>query len=73
MKVRKMTAKQNLMSRAIRKTPGICSIYSGFKPFFWGHGSHNTHREDFIDFVVDMEREKYLLTYNPRGFLKRIR
>ena len=25
------------------------------------------------DFVVDMEREKYLLTYNPRGFLKRIR
>jgi cephalosporin hydroxylase len=25
------------------------------------------------DFIVDMERERYLLTYNPRGFLKRIR
>jgi cephalosporin hydroxylase len=25
------------------------------------------------DFIVDMEREKYILTYNPRGFLKRIR
>lgn len=25
------------------------------------------------DFVVDEERERYLLTYNPRGFLKRIR
>lgn len=24
------------------------------------------------DFVVDTERERYLLTYNPRGFLKRI-
>ncbi|MGD0552335.1 MAG: CmcI family methyltransferase [Sedimentisphaerales bacterium] len=33
--------------------------------------------EEFLianpDFVVDMEREKYLLTYNPRGFLKRIK
>ncbi len=25
------------------------------------------------DFVVDDERERYILTYNPRGFLKRIR
>jgi cephalosporin hydroxylase len=25
------------------------------------------------NFVVDMDRERYLLTYNPRGFLKRIR
>ena len=33
--------------------------------------------EEFLqnnpDFVVDMERERYLLTYNPRGFLKRVR
>jgi len=33
--------------------------------------------EQFIsenhDFVVDTERERYILTYNPRGFLKRIR
>ena len=32
--------------------------------------------EQFIsenpDFVVDTERERYILTYNPRGFLKRI-
>jgi cephalosporin hydroxylase len=25
------------------------------------------------DFVVDSERERYIMTYNPRGFLKRIR
>lgn len=25
------------------------------------------------DFVVDKERERYILTYNPRGFLKRIK
>jgi cephalosporin hydroxylase len=25
------------------------------------------------DFIVDTERERYILTYNPRGFLKRIR
>ena len=25
------------------------------------------------DFVADAEKERYLLTYNPRGFLKRIR
>jgi cephalosporin hydroxylase len=25
------------------------------------------------NFVVDTERERYILTYNPRGFLKRIR
>jgi len=33
--------------------------------------------EEFLitnpDFAVDMERERYLLTYNPRGFLKRVR
>jgi cephalosporin hydroxylase len=33
--------------------------------------------EEFLitnpEFVVDMERERYLLTYNPRGFLKRVR
>ncbi len=33
--------------------------------------------EEFLsrnsDFVVDDSRERYLLTYNPRGFLKRVR
>jgi len=33
--------------------------------------------EEFLagnpDFVVDSERERYILTYNPKGFLKRIR
>lgn len=33
--------------------------------------------EQFIsersDFIVDIERERYILTYNPKGFLKRIR
>ncbi len=33
--------------------------------------------EDFLaafpEFVVDEERERYLLTYNPRGYLKRVR
>jgi cephalosporin hydroxylase len=33
--------------------------------------------EQFIsenpDFVVDAERERYILTYNPKGFLRRIR
>jgi cephalosporin hydroxylase len=25
------------------------------------------------DFVVDQARERYLMTYNPKGFLKRVR
>lgn len=33
--------------------------------------------EEFVkrnaDFVVDSERERYILTYNPQGFLKRMR
>jgi cephalosporin hydroxylase len=33
--------------------------------------------EEFLranpDFVADTERERYILTYNPRGFLKRVR
>jgi cephalosporin hydroxylase len=33
--------------------------------------------EEFLEknppFVVDEERERYLLTYNPKGFLKRLR
>jgi cephalosporin hydroxylase len=28
--------------------------------------------KEFPQFVVDMERERYILTYNPRGFLKRV-
>ena len=28
--------------------------------------THNSH------FVIDSSRERYLLTYNPKGFLKRI-
>ena len=32
--------------------------------------------EEFLlrhsEFVVDAERERYLLTYNPKGFLRRI-
>ncbi|GAI19652.1 unnamed protein product, partial [marine sediment metagenome] len=32
--------------------------------------------EEFLkinhDFVIDKERERYILTYNPSGFLKRI-
>jgi cephalosporin hydroxylase len=28
---------------------------------------------DHPEFVVDAERERYLLTYNPRGFLRRVR
>jgi cephalosporin hydroxylase len=29
--------------------------------------------ENNPDFIVDAERERYILTYNPKGFLKRVR
>jgi cephalosporin hydroxylase len=32
-----------------------------------------TFLEKHPDFVVDLSREKFLMTFNPRGFLKRIR
>ena len=46
-----------------------------------GIGSHRegplAAAEQFLgknrDFIADTERERYILTYNPRGFLKRIR
>lgn len=29
--------------------------------------------QEYPQFVVDMERERYILTYNPNGYLKRVR
>ncbi|MBL7068352.1 MAG: class I SAM-dependent methyltransferase [Candidatus Omnitrophica bacterium] len=33
----------------------------------------NDFLEDHPNFIVDKERERYIMTYNPRGFLKRIK
>ena len=71
----------------IRAVPGglasenglLCRLRSLFSP----HEAIGTYEEgplaavdaflsETAAFAVDHERERYLLTYNPRGFLKRV-
>jgi len=58
---------------------GVVELF-GPKPKLFGlypDGGPLSATEEFIiknrDFIVDKERERYLITYNPKGFLKRIR
>jgi cephalosporin hydroxylase len=55
---------------------GIIDIFEPDDVLGRANGGPLAAVEEFLlqrkDFVVDAKRERYLLTYNPRGFLKRI-
>lgn len=56
---------------------GIVDLFKP-KEMTWEHAKGPLAAiEDFTkertDFMIDLERERYLITYNPRGYLKRVR
>lgn len=56
---------------------GIIDIFGDGKIFRQKEEGPLAAIEDFLsknsNFIADSQRERYLLTYNPRGFLRRIR
>lgn len=55
---------------------GVVDLFKPGPPFFIEGDGPLRAVEEFLprhpEFVVDSDRERYLITYNPRGFLKRI-